>query len=188
MNAIRPDELLDNLHSIYVDQWDWERVMRREERSVDFLKQVVTKIYDVIRRTERYISHLYPQIEATLPDKITFIHSENLEKRYPGTSPKEREKVICREHGAVFIIGIGADLPGGVPHDGRAPDYDDWSTPTYDGYKGLNGDILVNYPLLDCPYELSSMGIRVDHTCLIAPAGAARCPSTERPTFPSTVA
>lgn len=167
MNAIRPDEVLDNLHSIYVDQWDWEKVIRREDRNVDFLKQVVTKIYDVIRRTERYISHLYPHIEPTLPDEITFIHSEDLERRFPGKSPKEREKAICQEHGAVFIIGIGADLPGGIPHDGRAPDYDDWSTPSHDGYKGLNGDILVNYPVLDCAYELSSMGIRVDAPALM---------------------
>jgi aspartate--ammonia ligase len=167
MNAIRPDEVLDNLHSIYVDQWDWERVMTREERNVDFLKQIVTSIYDVIRRTERYVSHLYPEIQPTLPDEITFIHSEDLEKQYPGMSPKQREKALCQEHGAAFVIGIGADLPGGLPHDGRAPDYDDWSTPTYAGYKGLNGDILVNYPLLDCAYELSSMGIRVDESALL---------------------
>ncbi len=167
MNAIRPDEVLDNLHSLYVDQWDWERVMRQEERNVEFLKRIVMKIYDVIRRTERYIGHLYPDIQPSLPDEITFIHSEELEKRYPGFSPKEREKLICQERGAVFVIGIGADLPGGMPHDGRAPDYDDWSTPTNDGYKGLNGDILVYYPLLDYAYELSSMGIRVDPVALL---------------------
>ncbi len=167
MNAIRPDELLDNLHSIYVDQWDWERVMRREERNVDFLKHVVTKIYDVILRTERYIGHLYPEIKSILPDEITFIHSEELEQRFPELSPKEREKALCQECGAVFVIGIGADLPGGKPHDGRAPDYDDWSTPTANGFMGLNGDILVNYPLLDCAYELSSMGIRVDPPALL---------------------
>ncbi len=167
MNAIRPDEDLDNLHSIYVDQWDWERVIRQEDRSVNFLKVVVNKIYDVIRRTERYISHLYPEIVPTLPDEITFVHSEDLERRFPNLSPKEREKVICKENKAVFVIGIGADLPGGKPHDGRAPDYDDWSTPTRDGYKGLNGDILVYFPLLDCAYELSSMGIRVDPPALV---------------------
>ena len=167
MNAIRPDELLDNLHSIYVDQWDWERVIRNEERNVDFLKQVVIKIYDVIRRTERYIGHVYPDVEPTLPDEITFFHSEDLEHQYPNLSPKEREKAICQKYGAVFVIGIGADLPGGMPHDGRAPDYDDWSTPTFDGHQGLNGDILVNYPLLDCAYELSSMGIRVDPPALL---------------------
>jgi aspartate--ammonia ligase len=166
MNAIRPDETLDNLHSIYVDQWDWERVMLPAERSLDYLRQVVVKIYDVIRRTERYVSHLYPEIEPFLPEEITFIHSEDLQKRYPGLSPKEREKRICQEAGAVFVIGIGADLPDGKPHDGRAPDYDDWSTPTSAGYSGLNGDILVYYPILDCAYELSSMGIRVDPPAL----------------------
>jgi len=162
MNAIRPDEVLDSLHSIYVDQWDWERVMTKEERNLTFLRWVVTKIYDVIRRTERYISHLYPVIQPILPDEITFIHSEDLEKRFPDLSPKEREKRICLEHKAVFIIGIGANLPDGKPHDGRAPDYDDWSTSTSSGHTGLNGDIIVYYPLLDCAYELSSMGIRVD--------------------------
>src|SRR5512136_924425 len=139
MNAIRPDEILDNLHSIYVDQWDWERVMRPEERNVEFLQQVVVKIYDVIRRTERYVSHLYPEIQPRLPDEITFVHSEELEKRYPELSPKEREKRAVLEHGAIFVIGIGADLAGGSPHDGRAPDYDDWTTPTPGGHKGLNG-------------------------------------------------
>jgi aspartate--ammonia ligase len=128
---------------------------------------VVRQIYAVIHRTERYISYLYPEIEPILPDEITFIHSEDLERRYPGLSPKEREKRICQEYKAVFVIGIGADLPGGLPHDGRAPDYDDWSTPTHDGYKGLNGDILVYYQLFDCAYELSSMGIRVDPPALL---------------------
>ena len=167
MNAIRPDEDLDNLHSIYVDQWDWERVMLKEERNVEFLKQIVRQIYSVIVRTERYMGYLYPEIEPILPDEITFIHSEDLERGHPDLTPKEREKLVCQEHGAAFVIGIGADLAGGTPHDGRAPDYDDWSTPTYNGYKGLNGDILVNYPLLDCAYELSSMGIRVDPSAML---------------------
>jgi aspartate--ammonia ligase len=167
MNAIRPDEDLDNLHSIYVDQWDWERVILKEDRSVEFLKGVVRQIYSVIVRTERYMGYLYPGIEPILPDEITFVHSEDLERHHPGLAPKEREKLACQEHGAVFVIGIGADLPGGTPHDGRAPDYDDWSTPSYNGYKGLNGDILVNYPMLDCAYELSSMGIRVDPTAML---------------------
>jgi aspartate--ammonia ligase len=167
MNAIRPDEDLDNLHSIYVDQWDWERVIRKEDRSVEFLKGVVRQIYSVIVRTERYMGYLYPGIEPILPDEITFVHSEDLERHHPGLAPKEREKLACQEHGAVFVIGIGADLPGGKPHDGRAPDYDDWSSPTFNGYKGLNGDILVNYPMLDCAYELSSMGIRVDPTAML---------------------
>jgi aspartate--ammonia ligase len=167
MNAIRPDETLDNLHSLYVDQWDWERVILQEERNIPFLTQVVSKIYEVIRRTERYISHLYPVIQPILPDQITFIHSEDLQERYPELTPKEREKRICEEHGAVFVIGIGEALAGGAPHDGRAPDYDDWSTPTSGGRHGLNGDILVHYPLLDCAYELSSMGIRVDPTAML---------------------
>jgi aspartate--ammonia ligase len=167
MNAIRPDEELDNLHSIYVDQWDWERVMLVEERNLAFLRRVVQQIYAVIRRTERYVSYLYPQISPILPDEITFIHSEDLERRFPDLPPRQREKLFCQERGAVFIIGIGAELRGGLPHDGRAPDYDDWSTPTHDGFHGLNGDILVHYPLLDCAYELSSMGIRVDPPALM---------------------
>jgi len=167
MNAIRPDEELDNLHSIYVDQWDWERVLRKEDRTVEYLQGIVRQIYAVIRRTERYLSYLYPELQPVLPDEITFIHSEDLYQRYPDLSPKERENRICQEHRAVFVIGIGADLPGGSPHDGRAPDYDDWSSPTSGGFRGLNGDILVQYPLCGCAYELSSMGIRVDPPALL---------------------
>ncbi|UCE06255.1 MAG: aspartate--ammonia ligase [bacterium] len=162
MNAIRPDEMLDNLHSIYVDQWDWERVISNEERNLTFLKSIVRRIYEVIKRTEKYISQQYEGIQPILPEDITFIHSEQLEAKYPDLTPMEREKAICKEYGSVFIIGIGGALKNGKPHDGRAPDYDDWSTPTYNGYKGLNGDILVYYPVLDIAYELSSMGIRVD--------------------------
>ncbi|MBN1262260.1 MAG: aspartate--ammonia ligase [Anaerolineae bacterium] len=167
MNAIRPDEDLDNLHSLYVDQWDWERVITRQERTVDFLKVIVRRIYDVIWRTEKYICHQFPVLDPQLPETITFIHAEELEARWPNLTPKERELASCREHGAVFIVGIGGALPGGAPHDGRAPDYDDWSTPTYHGYRGLNGDIVVHYPLLDVAYELSSMGIRVDAPALL---------------------
>jgi len=166
MNAIRPDEVLDNLHSLYVDQWDWERVISAEERAIPFLKTIVRKIYDVIRRAEKYIAYQYPNIQPVLPDEITFFHSEDLETRYPDLTPKEREYQVCKQHGAVFIIGIGSALQNGQPHDGRAPDYDDWSTPAENGYKGLNGDILVYYPVLDCAYELSSMGIRVDPDAL----------------------
>lgn len=167
MNAIRPDESLDNLHSLYVDQWDWERIMRPEERKLDFLKAIVRCIYAVIARTEKYVAHHYPLIKPILPEEITFIHSQDLLERYPHLTPPERERAVCREHGAVFIIGIGASLRNGLPHDGRAPDYDDWSTPTENGHCGLNGDILVYYPLLDCAYELSSMGIRVDAAALL---------------------
>jgi aspartate--ammonia ligase len=162
MNAIRPDEILDSLHSLYVDQWDWERVISGEERNVEFLKVIVRKIYDVVRRTERYIAYQYEPITPILPDTIAFVHSEELQARYPELTPREREYEICREHGAVFIIGIGSVLSDGVAHDGRAPDYDDWSTPSGNGFRGLNGDILVYYPFLDCAFELSSMGIRVD--------------------------
>jgi aspartate--ammonia ligase len=167
MNAIRSDEELDNLHSLYVDQWDWERVISPEERNLDFLKDIVRKIYDVIERTEKYVCYHYSVIQPTLPKDITFVHSEELEERYPELAPNEREKAICQEHGAVFVIGIGGNLKNGTPHDGRAPDYDDWSTRTGGGYKGLNGDILVYYPILDCGYELSSMGIRVDAETLL---------------------
>jgi aspartate--ammonia ligase len=167
MNAIRPDEDLDNTHSIYVDQWDWELLMTPEEKTLDFLKCIVRKIYDVIRRTEKYIGYQYGSIKPILPEEITFIHSEDLEEKYPDLSPKEREAVICREYGAVFLIGIGGNLKSGRPHDRRAPDYDDWSTPTADGYKGLNGDILVHNPVFDCAFELSSMGIRVDRAALL---------------------
>jgi len=166
MNAIRPDEALDNLHSFYVDQWDWERVVSKEERNLNFLKKIVRKIYDVIKRTEKYISQQYEVIQSILPEEITFIHSEELEQKYPDLPPMEREKAICKEHGSVFIIGIGSDLKNGKPHDGRAPDYDDWSTSTINDYKGLNGDIIVYYPVLDKAYELSSMGIRVDEAAL----------------------
>ncbi|MBN2002594.1 MAG: aspartate--ammonia ligase [Anaerolineae bacterium] len=167
MNAIRPDEVLDNIHSIYVDQWDWERVLRAEDRTAEYLMDVVRRIYAVIQRTEKYIGHTYPSIKPSLPETITFIHSEDLEARYPDLTPKEREDVVCREHGAVFIIGIGGALKSGQPHDGRAPDYDDWSTPTRPGYRGLNGDIVVHNPLLGGAYELSSMGIRVDPESLL---------------------
>lgn len=165
MNAIRPDEYLDNLHSLYVDQWDWERVMSKKERNLEFLQSVVKKIYHVIRKTELYVHAHYTEIKPILPEEITFIHSLELEKVYPELSPREREDAVCREYGAVFIIGIGAPLANAQPHDSRAPDYDDWLTPTELG-PGLNGDIIVWYPVLEKAFELSSMGIRVDDVAL----------------------
>ncbi len=161
MNAVRPDEILDNLHSLYVDQWDWERVMTKEERNLKFLKIIVGKIYLVLRKTEHFIFAHYPEIKPILPQEMTFIHSEELERRYPKLDPREREDAVCREHGAVFILGIGGPLKSGLPHDGRAADYDDWTTPTEMGL-GLNGDIIVWYPVLETALEISSMGIRVD--------------------------
>jgi aspartate--ammonia ligase len=160
MNAIRPDEILDNLHSLYVDQWDWERAMLPKERELDYLKSIVRKIYRVLRRTEHHIYEQYPEIEKWLPEEITFIHSEDLEEKYPDLEPLERENRAAQEHGAVFVIGIGAPLKNGEPHDGRAPDYDDWITPNGRG-TGLNGDIIVWYPVLERAFEVSSMGIRV---------------------------
>lgn len=162
MNAIRADEELDNLHSLYVDQWDWEAVITRGQRTVGFLKDVVERIYSAIRRTEYLACETYPQLRPFLPEKITFVHSEDLLQMYPDMSPKEREDAICRKYGAVFVIGIGGKLADGKKHDGRAPDYDDWSTTAEDGREGLNGDILIWYPVLDRSFELSSMGVRVD--------------------------
>jgi aspartate--ammonia ligase len=167
MNAIRADEELDNLHSLYVDQWDWEAVIRREDRTLAFLKNVVERIYAAIRRTEYLVCESYQQIKPFLPEKIKFIHAEELLAMYPDKTPKEREDAICEAYGAVFIIGIGGELANGEKHDGRAPDYDDWSTVAEDGRKGLNGDILIWYPVLQRSFELSSMGIRVDKEALL---------------------
>lgn len=161
MNAIRTFEDLDNLHSLYVDQWDWEKTIRPADRTVAYLKETVKKIYRVVRDLEKEIYHRFPHITPVLPDEITFIHSEELLRRYPSLPPREREAQAAREHGAIFLIGIGGELSDGQPHDGRAPDYDDWSTPNDEGYNGLNGDIILWNHVLDCPFELSSMGIRV---------------------------
>ena len=167
MNAIRADEELDNLHSLYVDQWDWEAVIRPEQRTVAFLKNVVERIYAAIRRTEYLVCENYPCIKPFLPEKITFVHSEDLLAMYPNKSPKEREDAICEKYGAVFLIGIGGKLANGEKHDGRAPDYDDWTTVGENGKAGLNGDILIWYPVLGRSFELSSMGIRVNKEALL---------------------
>ncbi len=167
MNAIRADEELDNLHSLYVDQWDWERVMNAECRTVEYLKKIVERIYGAILRTEFHICETYPQIKPFLPEEVTFIHAEELLQRYPTLSAKERENAICKEYGAVFIIGIGCELSNGEKHDNRAPDYDDYSTISPStGLAGLNGDLLIWYPILERAIELSSMGIRVDKAAL----------------------
>ena len=167
MNAIRSDEELGNLHSLYVDQWDWERVITNEDRNVDFLKEIVNRIYAAMIRTEYMVYEMYPQIKPCLPQKLHFIHSEELRQLYPNLEPKCREHAICQKYGAVFIIGIGCKLSDGKKHDGRAPDYDDWS---------LNADIVVYYPVLDIALELSSMGIRVDKKALLDQLQKAGCP------------
>lgn len=167
MNAIRPDEELTNIHSLYVDQWDWERVVTNEERQLDFLKKVVKKIYGVLLRVEFKVFEHYPQIKPMLPEEITFIHAEELAAEYPDLTSKERENKAAKKYGAIFIIGIGSEMPNGEIHDGRAPDYDDWTTETINGYKGLNGDIVIWNPVLESAFEISSMGIRVDKDALL---------------------
>lgn len=162
MNAIRPDEELTNIHSLYVDQWDWERVISEEDRNLEFLKKIVRKIYSVIVNTEFYISENFAGIEPQLPEEITFLHSGEVAAMYPGLTPFQRENEIAKKYGAVFLIGIGGKMPNGEIHDGRAPDYDDWTTPTVDGHIGLNGDIILWNDILGRAFEISSMGIRVD--------------------------
>lgn len=166
MNAIRADEELGNLHSLYVDQWDWEMAISEKDRNVEFLKSIVKRIYDTFLRTEYLVCEAFEGIKPMLPREIKFIHSEELLQKYPNLTPKEREREITKEYKAVFIIGIGGKLSNGEKHDGRAPDYDDWSTPTADGLAGLNGDILLWNPILELPFEISSMGIRVDKKAL----------------------
>lgn len=161
MNAIRTFEELDNLHSLYVDQWDWEKTIREEDRTLSYLKDTVRTIYKVVREVEHVVYERFPHITPRLPAEITFIHAESLARLYPDLTSKEREAKVAKEHGAVFIMGIGAELPDGKPHDGRAPDYDDWSTLNEEGTLGLNGDLILWDSILEIPFELSSMGIRV---------------------------
>ncbi len=167
MNAIRSDEELDNIHSLYVDQWDWEAVIGQEDRTVSYLKKVVSKIYGVLRQAEYQVYEQYPAIKPWLPEEIFFIHSEQLRSMYPDLTPKQRENRICEQYGAVFIIGIGCELSDGTRHDGRAPDYDDWTTEGDNGLPGLNGDILLWNPILRQAFEISSMGIRVDREAML---------------------
>lgn len=166
MKALRPDEdSLDPTHSVYVDQWDWEKVIPDGRRNLAYLKETVEQIYKAIRLTELAVEARY-DIDSVLPKKITFIHTEELVERFPDLTPKERENAIAKEYGAVFLIGIGGELADGKPHDGRAPDYDDWTSPSENAYKGLNGDILVWNEELGAAFEISSMGIRVDEEAL----------------------
>ncbi|MBO7568492.1 MAG: aspartate--ammonia ligase [Bacteroidales bacterium] len=166
MNAIRPDEELDNLHSLYVDQWDWERSINPSDRNIDFLKDIVRRIYSVLLKTEYIVYEAYPQIAPILPQEIKFISAEELCKKYPTLTSKEREDAAAKEYGAVFIMGIGGKLSDGKKHDGRAPDYDDWSTPNTEGFSGLNGDIILWNDILGRSFEISSMGVRVDKKAL----------------------
>lgn len=176
MNAIRPDDLIDNIHSIYVDQWDWERVMSEEERNLDFLKRMVSKIYEALKRTEFLIGQNYPECISVLPKELTFIQSEDALKMYPDVDSVERERRLAERYGAIFIIGVGKELSDGESHGGRSPDYDDWSTETEEyigedgkkhSYYGLNGDLIVWDTVRQDSLELSSMGIRVDGETLL---------------------
>ncbi len=173
MNAIRRDEDLDNLHSVYVDQWDWEAVILRKDRTLDYLKNTVKKIYAALKATAARLCREYPVLDNYFSDDIVFVTTQELEDKYPGKTPKERETAFVREHGAAFIMQIGGRLKSGQKHDGRAPDYDDWS---------LNGDIVLYYPVLDCAFEISSMGIRVDEKSLVSQLEAEGC--TERLEYP----
>ena len=175
MSAIRADEELDNIHSIYVDQWDWESTITAADRNLDFLTSTVKKIYQSLRKTEEMICEKYPQIKPMLSKDIAFVHTEDLLAQYPDLSSKEREIEVAKTYGSVFIIGIGGELSCGEAHDGRSPDYDDWSTPTKDGYKGLNGDIIIWNPILESALEISSMGIRVDKAALQAQLKIRNC-------------
>ena len=183
MNAIRADEELSNIHSLYVDQWDWERTISAEQRTVGFLKFIVEKIYETLKETEKKVYRHYPHITPRLPEKITFIHSEDLLNAYPALSMKEREREAAKKYGAIFIIGIGGTLSNGEKHDGRAPDYDDWTTESENGHKGLNGDIILWNKTLDDVLEISSMGIRVDKTALLKQLDLEGCPERKELVF-----
>ncbi len=182
MNAIRTSEDLDNLHSLYVDQWDWEQTITADDRTLAYLKQTVEKIYFAVKETEWMIYEHFPHITPRLPQSITFLHTEELLQMYPTLSPKDREAEAARRYGAVFLIGIGSRLSNGEKHDGRAPDYDDWTTPNSDGYCGLNGDIILWDNILEVPFELSSMGVRVNAEALTRQLEICHC--TERQQLP----
>lgn len=176
MNAIRTFEDLDNTHSLYVDQWDWEKSIRKKDRTLDYLKETVRKIYSVVKKIESDIYERFPHITPQLPEEVTFIQSEQLLQMYPDLTPKEREDKEAKKYGAVFIIGIGNPLTNGEPHDGRAPDYDDWISLNEESYHGLNGDLIFWNPILDSAFELSSMGIRVSPESLVKQLNERGCP------------
>ncbi|KAI4446792.1 Aspartate--ammonia ligase [Eubacterium plexicaudatum ASF492] len=178
MNAIRRDEETDNIHSIFVDQWDWEKVITKEDRTIDYLKDTVKMVYKVLRKTEKYMAVQYDYIHEILPHDIYFLTTQQLEDMYPDQTPKEREYHITKEKGAVCLMQIGDKLASGEKHDGRAPDYDDWA---------LNADILVYYPVLDIALELSSMGIRVDEKALTEQLKKAGCPQRANLPFQAAI-
>lgn len=183
MNAIRRDEELSNIHSIYVDQWDWEKIINKNDRNRATLKNIVNKIYTAIKNVETGVINAYPKLgKAVLPDKLTFIHSQELLDMYPDLSPKERESEFAKKHGAVFIMGIGSKLSNGQAHDLRAPDYDDWTTKNDDGFLGLNGDIILYNHVLNSAFEVSSMGIRVNKEALEKQLEL--CAATDRKNLP----
>ena len=183
MRALRPDEDLSPIHSVYVDQWDWEKHILPGQRGLSYLKSTVESVYEAVKSTEHDLCIVYPDLKPVLPDKIHFIHAEELLRLYPMLNAKQRETKIARKYGAVFIIGIGANLSNGEPHDGRAPDYDDWSTLNEDGYIGLNGDIILWYPVLQTAFEISSMGVRVGREALERQLNIRGCPDRKKLLF-----
>jgi aspartate--ammonia ligase len=183
MRALRPDEDYSPIHSIYVDQWDWEQHIHPEQRTTGFLKATVERIYAALRTTEARVVAEYPEIAPVLPGHITFLHAEDLLKQHPTLTAKEREHEAVKQYGAVFLMGIGGELSHGEPHDGRAPDYDDWSTETEDGHRGLNGDILLWHPVLQTSFEVSSMGIRVDKHALVRQLALRGCEGRQELSF-----
>ena len=178
MNAIRRDEDTDNIHSIYVDQWDWEKIIEKSDRNEEYLRETVKSVYDALRVTEKYVSNKLDYVETILPETITFMTSQELLDRYPDKDAKEREYLAAKEYGAIFLMQIGDVLSNGEKHDGRAPDYDDWA---------LNGDIIVYYPILDIALELSSMGIRVDEDSIVSQLDKAGCPERRELPFQKAI-
>lgn len=183
MRALRPDEDYSPIHSIYVDQWDWEKHISATDRNIQYLKKTVNSIYDALRETEQIVHQHYPELSPSLPENIYFIHSEELLKLYPDLTSKERENAIAKKYGAVFIIGIGNKLSHGECHDGRAADYDDWSTENEEGYKGLNGDIILWHPILQSAFEISSMGIRVNQQAMMIQLKEKNCEEKKNLSF-----